>query len=90
MGLRWKKLIFLGFTEISDFKGQGSRKTNIKGGIALKGVIGQFPDLRRDWSEKGGRMFLKTGVDTPVHTMSSQINLKVTANYYEINSYHKE
>ena len=51
----------MGFTEISDFKGKGSRKTNIKGGIALKGVIGQFPDLRRDWSEKGGRMFLKTG-----------------------------
>ena len=81
----------MGFTEISDFQGEGSRKTNIKGeGIALKEVIGQFADLRGEWPERGGRVFLRRGVDTPVHTMSSQNNLKVTTNYYEKNSYHKE
>ena len=53
-------------------------------------MIGQFADLRRDWAERGGRVFLRRSADNPVHTMSSQNNLKVTRNYYEKNSYHKE
>ena len=34
--------------------GGGSRKTNIEGGIAEKGGLGQFTNLRGAWQERGG------------------------------------
>ena len=48
----------------------------------LKWWVGQFAD-RRAWQERGVGGFLTRGVDTPMHTMSSQSNLKVTTNCYE-------
>ena len=54
-------LLFLGFTEKSDFQwrgGEGSRKGNVQWGIAEKrGGLGQFVDLRKE----GGR-FLRGGL----------------------------
>ena len=52
MVLRMKNLNIWGFTEKSDFKGGGFRKTNVEGRIALKvGGLGQFVDLRGAWQE---------------------------------------
>ena len=57
-----KTLIFLWFTEKSDFKGGGgggggSQKKNIEGGLPKRGGLGQFSDLRGTWQERGGGVF---------------------------------
>ena len=62
-----KDLIFLGFTEKSDFfwGGGGSRKTHLE-------WLGHFVNLRgRAWQERVGNFFLRMegGLDTPMHTM---------------------
>ena len=49
-----------------------SRKTNILKGIALKGVLGQFADLRGGLAKKEEAVFLSGG-DTPMHTMHKQV-----------------
>ena len=62
--------MFLGFTEKSDFQeGEGSWKTNIKGRGCLKGGAGTVCRFMRSeaWQEIGSE-----GVDTPLHTISSQ------------------
>ena len=90
MGLRMKNLfityllylLFLGFTEKSDFQGrggEGSRKGNVQWGTAEKrGGLGQFVDLRKegDQEERGGDVF-EGRVDAPMHTMLSQVSQAV-------------
>ena len=69
------------FTEISDF--QGGEFTESK--TSIKEKNGQ----KRGLQQKGGLakkrvgIFLRRGVDNPMHTLSSQNNLKKTTNYYE-------
>ena len=41
-----KNFDILGFTKKSDLKGEGFMKDQYRGGIAEKGWLGQFADLR--------------------------------------------
>ena len=75
--------MFLGFTEISDFQGKGFTESK----TSIKEKNGQKRGLRQ---KEGGSLekkrvgvFLRRGIDNPMHTMSSQNNLKVTTNFYE-------
>ena len=74
--------MFSGFTEISDFQGGGFTESK----TSIKEKNGQKRGLR----QKGGGLakkrvgvFLRRDIDNPMHTVSSQNNLKVTTNYYE-------
>ena len=76
--------MFLGFTEISDFQGGGFTESK----TSIKEKNGQKRGLRQNGgggglAKKRVGVFLKRGIDSPMHTMSSQNNLKVTTNYYE-------
>ena len=64
MVLRMKNFDILGFTEKSHLKGEGFMKDQYRGGIAEKGWLGQFADLRGGDLARRGR-----GGDTPMHTM---------------------
>ena len=85
MGLKMKNFNIFGVYWNMQFSrvGRESRKTNMKRGDCLK---------RWAWTVcwfKGGLLrkreggFLRRVVDTPMHTMSSQNNLKVTTDSYE-------
>ena len=52
------------------FRGEvgGFTKNQYVGGIAKKGGLTQFADLRGTWQERGGWSFDRG--DTPMHTMS--------------------
>ena len=56
---------------------EGSRKTTVKGGLSKKGVWKVF------WFKEWGAWQEIGGVDTPIHTISSQNNLKITTNCYK-------
>ena len=77
MGFRMKDVIFLGFTENPIFRREGSQKTNIKRGFLKRGPCTVCQFKGRELGKKRG------GVDTSMHTTSSQNSLKVTTNYYE-------
>ena len=47
-------------------------KNRYRGGIAEKGGLGQFTDLRRDLARKRGR----GGFVAPMHTMAEKIKFK--------------
>ena len=68
-------------------KGEGSRKTNIEGGMPKKGELGQFANLSGGGGGRGvGRKskvaFLMGGrggvVDTPMHTTKWDSNLQLS------------
>ena len=77
MGSRMKNVNIFGvYWNIQFSSGGGVTENQYIGGL------GQLADLGGAWQEREG-VFLRKGVDTPIHTMSSQNNLKVTTNYYE-------
>ena len=57
MGVHWKIWFLGGFT-----------KNQYIGGIALKGELGQFADLRGAWQKRGGWCFWGE-VDIPMHNI---------------------
>ena len=68
MVLRMKNFNIFWFTEKSHFKGK--QKTDIEGGIAKKGGLGQFANLRVGLGKKeGGVVSRGRGVDTVMHTI---------------------
>ena len=78
MGLKIKIFDILGVS--IQFSGQVHEKP-IWRGDWLKRRVGQFADGWA-WQERR-ELFLRRVVDTPMHTMSSQNNLKVTTDSYE-------
>ena len=60
----------MGVTGKRNFKGWCTKKIQYKGGNCLKRGLGQVADLRRSFEKKGAVVFLRGGVDTPMHTMS--------------------
>ena len=59
-----------GFTKKPDFQGGGHKKPLYRGKLP-KGGLEQFADLGGGGlDKKDGLVFLRRGVDTPMHTMS--------------------
>ena len=61
----------MGVTGKRNFKGWFTKKIQYIGGNCLKRGLRQVADLRRGFEKKKGAVvFLKGGVDIPIHTMS--------------------
>ena len=69
MGLRMKNFDILGVHWKIQLLGGSSQKTDIEGGTAYKVGLGKLADLRGGLARKRGVVFLREGVDIPMHTM---------------------
>ena len=76
MGLRMKNYNILGVKWKTQLIRGGFTKNQYRGGFPKKGGLGQFADLRGGGGGKKerGMVFLREGVDTPMHTMISFYN----------------
>ena len=68
-GIYWKIWVLGGRVHENQYKGRDYLKTG----------LGEFADLKGTWQEKRGG----GGVDSPMHTLSGQNNLKITTSHFE-------